>query len=65
MRTRANDNEIAIGCDGIDFACDHDGCNTVPAGLWKDPNTTAAAIALCDAHVETDTDESAVRVMEL
>jgi hypothetical protein len=65
MRTQANDNEIALGCDGIEFACYHDGCDAAPIGLWKDPHSTAPALALCDEHVETDADENAVRVMEL
>ena len=65
MRTRATDEEIALGCDDIEFACDHDDCQKEPTGLWKDPNSTAAAIALCDEHVRTDSDESAICVMEL
>jgi hypothetical protein len=60
----ASDSEIALGCDDIEFACDHEGCVTTPTGLWKDPNSTAPAIALCDEHIE-DSAESAVCIMDI
>ena len=65
MRIQASANEIALGCDEIDFTCAHDGCDNTPTGLWKDPNSTAAALALCDEHAETDSSDSAICVMEL
>jgi hypothetical protein len=65
MRTQASDNEIALGCDEIEFSCAHHDCGDKPTGLWKDPNSTASALALCDVHIETDSSEAAICVMEL
>lgn len=64
MRTMATDSEIARGCDDLDFGCNHKDCKERPTALWKDPGSTAAAIALCDRHI-LDSADGAERVLDL